>query len=82
MPSHPRPGAAWRVRQSRCRSWRIARGRARTTVGRQNRSELSVFRKGIEGRFGHGVYRKWSRKSFDIEDVRRIRILSSGAGPQ
>src|SRR5208283_3788567 len=51
-------------------------------VRRHGRLDNAVFGKSVQRALRHGVHGEWCGQGLNVQDVRSLRILGSGAGPQ
>ena len=53
-----------------------------TTVRRHDRANFAMIREGFQRRLGHRVHCERRGERFDVENIRSLRILGAGAGPE
>ena len=64
-----------------------AANRARTSFASppsigMRRTDHAVIGERFEGDLRNGVHGEWCGQSFNVKDIRSLRILGAGAGPQ
>src|SRR5262249_29842292 len=61
-------------------AWQLLFGVA--AVRRERCADVAMVGQGLQRALGHGVHREWRGQALDVEDIRSLRILGPGAGPE